>query len=154
MTGYRERRTALEHVELHSDCPGGDDNRLSVVVSGDLLGEVAIDTERPFQDAAEFARIAIERGALEDRQISSLATGMMRRAGLLAATSRLTRISLWWPAGAEKNRLVRSFWLGSRRMPLLPVFGLASLFERPPGCPDSRPRSPRLWSAFARRPPQ
>src|SRR6478609_830887 len=62
--GIQEKQNALQHVELHSDCPRGDDNRLSVLVSGDLLGEVAIDTERPFQDAAEFAWIAIERGIL------------------------------------------------------------------------------------------
>jgi len=47
-----EKQYALQHRELHPDCPGGNDNRLSVLVARDFLGEIAIDAERALQDAA------------------------------------------------------------------------------------------------------
>jgi len=63
--GIQEEQNALQHLELHPDCSGGNDNRLSVLVSRDFLGEIAIDAARALQDAAEFARIAIKRSILK-----------------------------------------------------------------------------------------
>ena len=65
MTGFKKKQNPLQHLELHPDRFGGNDNRLSVLVTSDFLGEVALDAERSLQDAAEFARVALERGAFK-----------------------------------------------------------------------------------------
>src|SRR5262245_41715980 len=44
--GIEEKQNALQHLELHPDCPGGNDNRLAVLVARDFLGQIAIDAER------------------------------------------------------------------------------------------------------------
>ena len=60
-----KKQNALKHIELHAYGLGGNDNRLTARVVGDLLGEVATDPKRALQDATEFAGIAFERGAFK-----------------------------------------------------------------------------------------